>query len=135
MHFRKGGNIFRGSSKNFQPCKILIAMFIGGKCAKSQVLARSPTFDKIQKKRVIENEKTIRNKITHGLLNIWTELLSIFLADLPTWGGNLGPKLHPGGGLLGPWFFIILKNSHQDLSNDGSNFILSSLEVGHWGAQ
>ena len=39
-------------------------MFIGGKCAKSQVLARSPTLDKIKKKRVIENEKTIRNKIT-----------------------------------------------------------------------
>ena len=71
----------------------------------------------------------------HGLLNIWTELLSIFLADLPTWGGNLGPKLHPRGGFFGPWFFIILKNSHQDLSNEGSNFILSSLEVDHWVAQ
>ena len=43
----------------------------------------------------------------HGLLNIWTELLSIFLADVPTWGGDLGPKLHPGGGFFGPWFFII----------------------------
>ena len=31
--------------------------------------------------------------------------------------------------------FLILKNSGQDLSNDGSNFILSSLEVGHWAAQ
>ena len=44
-------------------------MFIGGKCAKSQVLARSPTLDKIQKKRVIENEKTIRNKITPDLID------------------------------------------------------------------
>ena len=35
---------------------------------------------------------------------------------------NLGPKLHPGGGFFGPRFFIILKNSHQDLSNEGSNF-------------
>ena len=25
-----------------------------------------------------------------------------FLGDLPTWGGNLGPKLHPGGGFFGP---------------------------------
>ena len=49
--------------------------------------------------------------------------------------GNKAPKLHPGGGFFGPWFFIILKNSHQDLSNEGSNFILSSLEVGHWAAQ
>ena len=30
-----------------------------------------------------------------------------------------------------PLFFIILKNSHKDLSNEGSNFILSPLEVGH----
>ena len=28
-------------------------------------------------------------------------------------------------------FFMILKNSGQELSNEGSNFILSSLEVGH----
>ena len=27
------------------------------------------------------------------------------------------------------------KNSGQDLSNKGSNFILSSLKVGHWAAQ
>ena len=47
----------------------------------------------------------------------------------------MGPKLHPGGGFFGPWFFIILKNSGQDLSNEGSNFNLSSLEVGHWVAQ
>ena len=31
--------------------------------------------------------------------------------------------------------FFILKNSGQDLSNQGSNFILSSLEVGHSVAQ
>ena len=37
-------------------------MFIGGKCAKSQVLARSATLDKIPNKRVIENEKTITKK-------------------------------------------------------------------------
>ena len=45
---------------------------------------------------------------------------------------NLGHKLQTGDGLFGPWFFIILKNAHQDLSNEESNFILSSLEVGHW---
>ena len=28
-------------------------------------------------------------------------------------------------------FYLILKNLHQDLSNEGPNFILSSLEVGH----
>jgi hypothetical protein len=31
--------------------------------------------------------------------------------------------------------FYNFKNSHQDLSNEGANFILSSLEVGHCVAQ
>jgi hypothetical protein len=31
--------------------------------------------------------------------------------------------------------FLIFKNSHQDLSSEGSNFILSPLEVGHRVAQ
>ena len=30
---------------------------------------------------------------------------------------------------------IFLKNSDQDLSDEGSNFILSLVEVGHWVAQ
>ena len=38
--------------------------------------------------------------------------------------GKKAPKLHPVGGFFGPGSFIILKNSHQDLSNEGSNFIL-----------
>ena len=57
------------------------------------------------------------------------------LADLPTWGISLGPKLQPGGRFFGPRPFLILKSSHQDLPNKGSNFILSQLEVGHWVAQ
>ena len=47
----------------------------------------------------------------------------------------MGPKLHPGGGLFGPWPFLILKSSHQDLSNEESKFILSVLKVVHWVAQ
>ena len=58
-----------------------------------------------------------------------------FLTSNQPWAEYLGPKLHPRGRFLGPWFLIILKNSHQDLSNEGSNFILSSLEFGHWVAQ
>ena len=50
-------------------------------------------------------------------------------------GWKCQPKFHPWGGFFGPWSFIMLKNSGQDLSNEGSNFILSSLEVGHWAAQ
>ena len=48
-----------------------------------------------------------------------------FLADLPT---CLGTKLHPGGEFFEPCPFLIL---NQDLYNEGSNFILSPLEVGH----
>ena len=77
----------------------------------------------------------ITNYLGHGLLYIWMELLSIFLDDLPTWDIILGPKLHPGDGYFGPWPFLILKSSNQDLSNEGSNFILSSVQVGHSVAQ
>ena len=38
----------------------------------------------------------------HGLLYIWTELLLFLLADLSTWDGNLGHKLHPRDGFFGP---------------------------------
>ena len=45
------------------------------------------------------------------------------------------PLCTPGVDFLDPDFFIIIKNSAQDLSNEGSNFILSLLEVSHWVAQ
>ena len=48
---------------------------------------------------------------------------------------SLGPNLHPRVGFFGPWPIVILKTSHQDLSYEGSNSILSQLEVGHWVAQ
>ena len=47
----------------------------------------------------------------------------------------MGPKLHPGGGFFGPLPFLVLKSSHQDLSNEGSKFSLSPLEVRHRVAQ
>ena len=57
-----------------------------------------------------------------------------FFLKWPLGEGKRPPELHPEGGFFWPWSFIILKNSHQGLSNEGSNFILSSLEVGHWAA-
>ena len=61
----------------------------------------------------------------------WTAMLSFCFQTSGHHGGEyLGPKLRPGIGFFGPHFFN-LKNSGQDLSNEGSNFILSSLEVGH----
>jgi hypothetical protein len=46
-------------------------------------------------------------------------------------GPTRDPNYTPGVDFLDHDFFIILKNSHQDLYNVGYNFILSSLEVGH----
>ena len=51
-------------------------------------------------------------------------LHQISLFEITTYGGL------PLCGLFGP-FFLILKNLHQNLSNEGSNFILSQKEVGH----
>ena len=44
---------------------------------------------------------------------------------------QLGTQITPRGWIFWTMIFYNLKNSHQDLSNEGSNFILSSLEVGH----
>ena len=67
----------------------------------------------------------------HGQSSYWTAKSSfIFLTSDHTEAENLGPKLHPGVDFL-DHDFIILKNLHQDLSNEGSNFILGSLQVGH----
>ena len=44
--------------------------------------------------------------------------------------GTWDPNYTPGVNFLNQ-FFIILKNTHQNLSNEGSNFFLSSPEVGH----
>ena len=49
----------------------------------------------------------------------------------PQEAGTLDPNYTLGVDFLDHDFFIILKNSHQELSNEGSNFILTSLEVGH----
>ena len=51
----------------------------------------------------------------------------ICFEKITTEGGKGHPKLHPRGGFFGPYFYKIFKSSHQDLYNEGSNFILSSL--------
>ena len=71
------------------------------------------------------------------LTHPWTSLymdetaVKFFLVICPHEAGTWDPNYTPGVDFLDHDFFIILKNSHQDLSNEGSNFILSSLEVGH----
>ena len=74
--------------------------------------------------------------LNYVLLLEWITYLTYLGSEIcPLRDQNWGPKLHPRGGLFGPWSFIILKNSHQDISNEGSDFILRSLEAGHWVAQ
>ena len=68
--------------------------------------------------------------LSQGLLYRWTEHSADFF-KMTTGGGKKAPQITPRGGFFEPRSFKILKNSHQDLSNEGSNFILSSLEVGH----
>ena len=65
--------------------------------------------------------------------NLHTGQLSrhFFLTSDQHEGGELGTQITPQGCIFWTMIFIILKKSHQDLSNEGSNFILGSLEVGH----
>ena len=54
----------------------------------------------------------------------------LFSDKWTSWGGNTwDPNYAPGLDFLD--IFFNLKNSGQDLSNEGSNFILSLLEVSH----
>ena len=47
--------------------------------------------------------------ISQGLLNRWTAHSGSENWNYVSWGrANLGPKLHPGDGFFGPWFFIVL---------------------------
>ena len=68
------------------------------------------------------------DSIIHGQSSYWTAKSSfLFLASDHT-------EADPNYTLWVDFWTMIfynLKNSGQDLSNEGSNFILSSLEVGH----
>ena len=58
-------------------------------------------------------------------------ILAIVFRQVDIMGGNTwDPNYAPGLDFLDHIFFN-LKNSGQDLSNEGSNFILSSLDFGH----
>ena len=55
----------------------------------------------------------------------------LFSDKWTSWGGILGTQITPRDWIFWTTFFFNLKNLGQDLSNEGSNFILSSLEVDH----
>ena len=66
------------------------------------------------------------------ILYIRTELLSIFFSWFSHVRREPWTHITPWGWIFWTIIFYNLKNLIQDLSNEGSNFILSSLEVGHW---
>ena len=70
--------------------------------------------------------------VDHGQSSYWTaKSLFLFLASDHT-------EADPNSTLGVDFWTIIfynLKNSVQDESNEGSNFIFCSLEVGHWVTQ
>ena len=60
--------------------------------------------------------------------------VKFYLVICPHEAGTWDSNYTPGVDFL-DHDFLSSKNSGQDLSNEGSNFILSLLEVGHWVAQ
>ena len=59
-------------------------------------------------------ERLFRAYIKPWMSSYWTDESSFFfLTSDQHEGGNLGPKLHPGGGFFGQLFFKILKKSLQ----------------------
>ena len=65
----------------------------------------------------------------------WSTYWAVLRSESLDWTAKIGdPNYTPE---VDFWIMIFYnsKNSHQDLSNEGSNFILSSLEVGHWVAK
>ena len=67
-------------------------------------------------------------------MDIFIPDIILFLKSGHYEAGTSDPNYTPGVDFLTMNFYN-LKNSNQDLSNEGSNFILSSLEVGDWVAQ
>jgi hypothetical protein len=53
--------------------------------------------------------------------------------EVTSMGGRIWDPNYIRGGFFGPWFFIILKNSHQDLSNEGPLYF--EFTRSHWVAQ
>ena len=74
----------------------------------------------------------MEHNLSQGLLYRWTVHSGGKNLNYVSWGdGQLGTQITPWGWIIGPRYFIILKKSYQDLYNERSNLILSSLKVGY----
>ena len=67
----------------------------------------------------------------HGLLYIWTDLLSIFSQLICPHEAQDWDKITPWGWIFRIMTFLILKSSQSDVSYEGPKLILSSLEFGN----
>jgi hypothetical protein len=66
--------------------------------------------------------------LRQGRLYRWIEHSTNFFEKMSTGGEKKAPTITPRGWIFWTIIFYNLKNSHQDLSNEGSNFVF---EVGH----
>ena len=74
--------------------------------------------------------------LRHGqALLLDSDLVPLFQFKWTSWGLLLGTQVTPLGVDFLDHNFLSSKNLGKDLSNEGSNLILSSLEVGHRVAQ
>ena len=64
-----------------------------------------------------------------GQSSYWTAKSSFLFLTSDQHGSE--NQITPRGWIFSTMIFYNLKNSDQDLFNEGSNFILSSLELGH----
>ena len=79
-----------------------------------------------------KEEAARRVQLRHGLVYKWTELLLIFFSWSAHMRREFENQITPWGWLFWTIIFYNLKNSSQDPYNEGSNFILISLEFGLW---
>ena len=103
-------------------------------CLNSRLLYQKNQ-EKHTKGQVKKLHKKIHCYISHGHLYKWTAMSSFFFWQVDSIRRELETQITPRGWIFWNMIFYNLKNSIQDLSNEGSNFILILFEVGHWAAQ
>ena len=103
-------------------------------CKSIKIRDRAP-LGRMKTRRWISNFQMFYSP-NQGPLKKWTEhSLNLHILNIHRRGGSNHTLGLDGSGFFVPWPFIILKSWHQDLSNEGSNKFLISLELGSSAAQ
>ena len=85
---------------------------------------------KVKSPFIVNHKVVSPHVLGHGHLHTGQLCRHFFLTSGQHEAGNWDPNYTLGVDFL-DHDFLQSKNSHRDLSKKGSNFILSSLEVGH----